>query len=184
LERCAQAVDGAHDGCLEWSDGGQRAGQLRLGARRVEFGAAPGVQAHLGELQRLALVVHIAACHRELRLLTAQFEVRTGDLGRDRYLGVAQRGLGALHLCALRFDIAAHATEEVELPERIEPGVVEAPVAASFPVGAFELVLDVEEPYAGRGRQKGDRKLRLATLGACLDQMPERNAQVVVGIQA
>ena len=117
-----------------------------------------------------------------MRLLAAQFEVGAGDFRGDRDLGVAQRGLGPLDLRALRLDIAAHASEEIELPVGIEPGVVEARVE-----GCARETLHLREALVGVTAGHGDRgrkvELRLATLGARLDEVAERDAQVMVGFQ-
>ena len=121
-------------------------------------------------------------CDRQLALLAAQLEVGARHLGADRDLRVAQRGRGALHLRALRLDVAAHAAEQVELPGRVEAGVVEARAerGARGAVHLREALLGVA---AGGGDRRREVKLRLAPQRPCLDQVTERDAQVVVGEQ-
>ena len=76
--------------------------------------------------QRLALVVDVALRDGELRLLAAQLEVGARHLGGHRYLGIAQRRPPRPRPAALlRLHVAAHAAEEVQLPEGIEAGLVE-----------------------------------------------------------
>src|SRR5205823_14404769 len=84
------------------------------------------------EARGLALIVDIALCDGEFGLRAAQLEVGARHLRGHRHLGIAQACLRALEFRMPRLDAAAHATEEVELPERIEAGVVEV----SLPEGA------------------------------------------------
>ena len=106
-------------------DGAERRGELRLRARGVELGAAAGIETHLRELERRLLVRDVAARHVELLLLAAQLEVGARDFGRHDHLHVVQRGFLGAEIGTACFEPAAHAAEEVELPERIEARVVE-----------------------------------------------------------
>ena len=116
---------------------------------------------------------------------TAQLEVGARHLRGDRHLRVAQRGLRALRPRALlRFDVAAHATEEVELPERIEArrrrsaASSGAPRRAARPAGTAPWCSRRTAVTVGARSNCASRRI-----GARLDQMPERDAQVVIGIQ-
>ena len=99
--------------------------QLRLRARGVELGAAAGVEPDLREIERGLLVRDVAAGDVELQLLAAQFEVGARDFGGHDHLHVLQRGFLGAEFGTAGFEAAAHAAEEVQLPERIEAGVVE-----------------------------------------------------------
>ena len=117
-------MDGPRHRGFERADGAERGAQLRLGARGVELGAAAGFEAHLRQIQRRLLVRDVAARDVELLLLATQFEVGARDLRRDDDLRVALRGFDSAELRVAGFEAAAHAAEEVELPERVEAGVV------------------------------------------------------------
>ena len=85
-------MDGSRHGRFKGRDGAERAAQLGLRLRGVELGAAAGVQARGGEVQRLALVLDVPARDVELALLAAQLEVRTGHFRDDDDLRVVQLG--------------------------------------------------------------------------------------------
>ena len=98
---------------------------MRLGACRVELGTASGLEPRLCQLQRRALVFHVAPGDRKSRLLATQLEVGPCDFRGNRYLCIPQPGFRALRFGSARLDVAAHPAEEVELPEGVETGVVE-----------------------------------------------------------
>ena len=116
MDRATAASSGA--------DGAERGAQLCLCARRVELGAAAGVETHLRQIERRLLVGHVAARDIELLLLAAQLEVGARDFRRHDHLRVALRGFDGAELRVAGFEAAAHAAEEIELPERVEAGVV------------------------------------------------------------
>ncbi len=77
--------------------------------------------------------VHVAARDVELALLAAQLEVRARDFGDHDDLRVVQVRFGGTQVGVARFDVATDAAEEVELPHRIEAGVVVLDLAAHRP---------------------------------------------------
>ena len=178
----AQAMDRARDRRLQRPDGRQRGGELRLRARGVELCTAAGVEPRLRELERLLLVLDVAPRDRQPRLLTAQLEVGARHFGDDRNLRVAQAGFGSLQLRALCFDVTADPTEQVELPEGVEAGVVEAlgEWRADRAADRRELLLRVA---AGGGDRRREVEQRLMARRTCLDELTQRDAQVVVGGQ-
>ena len=141
----AEAQDRARHGFFEIRNRRQRRRQLRLCARRIELRASTRVEPRKRDAQGFALVVGVASCDFEPLLRAAQLEVLARDFRGDAHLGVVDRGFGRLHFRRACFDAAPHASEKVELPERIEACFVE-----------FLLGIDA-------------RNLRLAFAGARID---------------
>src|SRR5207245_1815482 len=174
-----QAVNGARDLSLERSDRREGGGKLRSRAGGVELGAAPGLESRFCELQGLALVVDVAPRDCKLRLRAPELEVRARHLRGHRHLRIAQGGFRALSLGALRLDSAAHAAEEIELPEGIEARVVEARVERPT-----RRAVDGSETLIGVAARGGDRgreiEACLAPYCARFHEPSEGDAQVVV----
>jgi hypothetical protein len=110
-----------------------RGRQLRGGTLGIERRAASRLQPLASEVERALLVCAVALRHLELLLCSAQVEVRTRHLGRDRHLHGAAVGLARLDQRALRPDIRAQAAEHIQLPRRISTHVPEALVRQSSP---------------------------------------------------
>ena len=115
----------APDGRLERRNTGPGGIELGLRPRGIERGAPAALQAGDGQSERLALVVGVARGDRELMLSAAQLEVVARDLGQQAHQDIVQGSLSGITLRGAGFDGAAHTAEEIELPEGIEPGVVE-----------------------------------------------------------
>ena len=99
-------------------------GEPRRRARDVELAAAAELEPHARELQRLLLIARVRARDAQALLRAAQLDVVARDLGRDEHLRVAQVRDGGIGLGTRGFDAAAHAAEEIELPQRREACVV------------------------------------------------------------
>jgi hypothetical protein len=172
-------VRGARDGRLERRDLRASARELRLCPRGVELGSPAGIEPHLGEVERGALVRDVATRDIELLLLAAQLEVGASDFGGHDHLRIAQARFGGAHLGARRFRSAAEAAEEIELPERIEARIVELLISrnAGHRLHGRQAPIGV----AGTG---GDRRREvetsLATQRAHFGHACESDAQVVV----
>ena len=80
--------------------------------------------------ERLALISEVRARDAQALLRAAQLEIVARDLGRDEHLRVAQIGRRGVGVRGRSLDAAAHAAEQIELPERREPGVVALDVDA------------------------------------------------------
>src|SRR6185312_852862 len=178
----AQAMDRAGDRGLQGRNGREGRAQLRLRTGGVELGAASGTEALGGDAQTLALVLYVATGNRKLVLRAPQLEVGARDLGDDRYLRVTQIGLGSLQVSACGFVLPANAAEQVELPGGIEARVVQLVLVAG-PHGAGgrrDLLFGVA---AGSGDRRSEIEQRLVAGSARLDQAPEGDAQIVVGVE-
>ncbi len=135
------------------------------GARDIELATASEIETDAREVERFALKVEIRARDPQALLRAAQVEVAARDLGRDEHLRVAQvgfgrRGVGGRGLCT-----AAHAAEQVELPECGEPDVVRFDVDAlvaearllRLALAARGFGADAGPALAARGAQDGAR---------------------------
>ena len=80
--------------------------------------------------ERLALKVEIRARDAQPLLRAAQVEIAARDLGRDEHLRVAQIGFGRRGIGARGLRAAAHAAEQIELPECGDARVVRLDVHA------------------------------------------------------
>ena len=101
----------------------ERQVEHRLGALRVERGAATGGEPVLRQLDDLLLRRRIPSRDGELTLRAPQVEVSASDFSRHAHLHVFEtvlRGFGEGACCS---DVATHAAEEVHLPRRIESDV-------------------------------------------------------------
>ncbi len=58
-------------------------------------------------------------------LRAAQLEIIARDLGQQAHQDIVQGSLGGITLRGAGLDGATHAAEQIELPEGVEPGVVE-----------------------------------------------------------
>ncbi len=98
----------------------------------VQLGAAAGLQANLGQLPGLILVVSVANGHRKLLLQAAQHEVVSGHFRRHRDLYITHARGTRLLFSACRLDSAPHPAEEIQLPEGIEAdiGIIESAIFA------------------------------------------------------
>jgi hypothetical protein len=94
----------------------ERQFQLRAGAGAVEFGTATGLGAGQHQLQRTLLVAGVVLRHRQPRLQAAQQVVVARNLAGHGHLQRGQVGLAGLAFAAGRFDVAADAAEQVQLP--------------------------------------------------------------------
>ena len=119
------AVPGPRDIGFELRQRRERGRKLRLCARHVEIRAAACFAAGLGQLERAPLHLRIAPGNVVAALQSAQLEIVARDFARDAHQRVFQRGHRALELGAPCLVVAAHSPEEVELPGRIEPRVVD-----------------------------------------------------------
>ena len=162
----------------------QRGLQLRACARGVELGAAAGVEARLHQAQRFALVLGVVAGDAQAFLQATQFDVAARDLADDRDLQRVQVGRGGPGLGALRLDVAAHATEQVELPARVGLHVVALAVAivAATPGAWSALGARIAGGGAG-GHRREAVELGVAQQRVGAVVAGQRDAQVVVGDQ-
>lgn len=160
----------------------QRRVQLRLRARRVELGAAAGIETRLDDAQRLALIIGIALRHVVLRLRAAQLEIIARDFGDDAHLHAAQIGLDRLFVRLARFDFAAHTAPQIDFPKRIDAtggqfrrmrGAVERLIGADARLGVRRL----------HRHRRQQIVLTLVAQRARLIQIRERDAQIVIALQ-
>ena len=98
--------------------------QPGIGAGHVLLRAGTDVRTRTNQPQRLALVVDVALGHIDAQLRAAQVEVITRDFGEQRHLRILQRRGARFGLRAGRFDRAAHAAEQIDLPAGIEAGAI------------------------------------------------------------
>jgi hypothetical protein len=173
-------VDGTGDRRFERRDRAAGRGQLRLGARRIELGAAAGVEPRLGEVESRSLVRDVTARDVELLLLAAQLEVRARDFGGHGDERVAPFGFDGAELRIGGLEAAANAAEEIELPDRIEAGVVELGLArcAGLRGGSGGALLCIT---AARVDRRQEIEGRVAAQGAGRAHARLRDAQVVIG---
>ncbi len=118
--RCAADASAATSGGMLASVAARRAAALATSSSLPR----PRSSAHSREVQRLALESEIRARDRQPLLRAAQVEIVARDFGRDEHLRVAQIRFGRLGVGAGGFRAAAHAAEQVELPERRDADVV------------------------------------------------------------
>ena len=173
-------MDRTRHGRFQRPDAAQRARQLRLCARRVELGAAAGVEPRVGDVQRFLLVDHVAAGDVQLLLLAAQFEVGARDFGRHGDQRVTACGLDRAELCIAGLERAARATEEIEFPKGVEAGVVKL-------AGAGRTGLRGDQrralPGVSAAGVDGRREVESRVTAQCarFAHASLRDAQVVVG---
>ena len=118
-------MHGAPDGRLERENTGPGGIELGPRPRGIERRAPAALQARDGQSERLTLVVGVVPGDRELMLGPAQLEVIARHLGQQAHEDIVQGSLGGITLRGAGLNGAAHAAEEIELPERVEPNVVE-----------------------------------------------------------
>src|SRR5262245_20025775 len=116
-------MNGRLDRGLDRWNARERGLELCACSRRVELRAAPGIEPCLRDRQRLPLVVRVALGDGELILQSPKHEVVARDLGGDGDLRIAHPLDCRTLVGARRLDVAANATEEVELPRCVETGV-------------------------------------------------------------
>src|SRR5882757_2674355 len=161
-------------------DGAERGTELCLCTRGVELGATARVQARIGQVQSALLVRHVPTRHIELALLAAQLEIGAGDFGDDDELRVVQIRLRGAQVRIASLDVAADAAEEVELPDRVEAGVIDLGLVAGDEPAALNLGVTLFGVTTAR--RDGGREIepRLAADGTCLVEARERDSQVVI----
>ena len=98
--------------------------QLRRCTTAVELGAASGLQAGIGDLQRFGLIVDIALADLQARFQSAVFKILTRHFGGDRNLCAPQFRLGTGEHGILRAHATIAAAEQTGFPADIETSLV------------------------------------------------------------
>ena len=158
-------------------DGGHACG----GAGDILLLADAGVPPHLRETQRFPLVDQEAFGDGELLLQPSQLEVVAGNLGRNNHPDILERRLQPLSRRGCASHGGSHATEEVDLPERVEPGLIGCRAHRFFGEAGNRLLAAVDA-----GTHDGCRKpIEIDVLETCARLVDARHgdAYVMVGLQ-
>ena len=91
----------------------------------VEAAVEPDLIELAGDVGRVLLYLQIVARRDDLLLVAAELHVIESHLGDEAHLDVPQVLDGGLDVCACRFDVPADTSEKVELPCRIEAGLIQ-----------------------------------------------------------
>ena len=155
--------------------------QLRLGARQVEIGAAAMRQPQLNQAQRVLLIGGVGLSQLQALLPAAQIGVAGRDLGRNGDLQRSHIGGTGTQLGAAGFDVAAHATEQIQLPARIDSGAVAA--LAARPAHGLAFAASLLQRLARQGKRRELIKTAFAQQGLGRIEPRQRSAQILVGPQ-
>jgi hypothetical protein len=155
--------------------------QLRLGARQVEVGAAAMRQPQLHQAQRVLLIGGIGLGQMQTLLPAAQIGVAGRDLGRNGDLQRSQIGGTGTQVGAAGLDAAAHATEQVQLPARVDAGAVAA--LAARPAWCLAFAASLLQRLARQGERRELIKTAFAQQGLGRIEPRQRSAQILVGPQ-
>ena len=113
------------DRAFQGRQNGLGARHLRRGAGHVQIARQTRIEAHLGEMDRVALGLDIAFVDGEALLGAAQFQVVASDLRQHRYQGIASALLRRPQHCGRGLQFAALAAKDVDLPGRVKTELVD-----------------------------------------------------------
>ena len=176
-----QPVLGHGDPGLQCRNTRARSLQLRLGARQVEVGAAAMRQPQLYQTQRVLLIGSIGLGQLQALLPATQVGVAGRDLGRNGDLQRSQIGGTGAQVGAAGLDAAAHATEQVQLPARVDAGAVAA--LAARPAHGLAFAASLLQRLARQGERGELIKTAFAQQGLGRIQPRQCTAQILIGPQ-
>jgi hypothetical protein len=159
VEQHAEPMDGEALLGLERRNLGGGGGNLRLGAHDVELTRQPGGEATPRQFERRLPRGHVVRGDLALLHRSTVGDVLIRDLAEQAHEHIAKVLDRSAEVGVRGFDAAADAPEEVELPARVEPGLVEVlDVAVEAAVRRTRRVGAVAEPAVAavgvHGRQE------------------------------
>ena len=138
-------------------------------------------QPQLHQAQRILLIGGIGLGQMQALLPAAQISVAGRDLGRNGNLQRSQIGGTGTQVGAAGLDAATHATEQVQLPARVDAGAVAA--LAARPAWSLAFAASLLQRLARQGERGKLIKTTFAQQGLGRIESRQRTAQLLVGPQ-